>query len=103
MRTHEAGAFERWDALQELGRLSSPDAPTQLALKLGSSWGHRRLTPCLCMRARCAYNLLNGTDACNNDRLLNALVRDRFGFKGFVMSDWWALRTSRPGALLPPS
>ncbi len=37
-----------------------------------------------------AYNSLNGTYCCDNHDLLTAILRDRWGFDGLVMSDWGA-------------
>jgi len=39
----------------------------------------------------CAYNLVNGTYACGSKELLTRDLRERLGFDGFVMSDWWAV------------
>lgn len=39
----------------------------------------------------CSYNLVNGTYACENRWLLNDLLRDEWGFTGYVMSDWGAV------------
>ncbi len=36
----------------------------------------------------CSYNLVNGDYACENDYLLNEVLKKDFGFKGFVLSDW---------------
>nr|XP_019000489.1 beta-glucosidase [Kwoniella mangroviensis CBS 8507]OCF63950.1 beta-glucosidase [Kwoniella mangroviensis CBS 8507] len=36
----------------------------------------------------CSYNLLNGTWACENSELLNGILKEDFGFQGYVMSDW---------------
>jgi len=36
----------------------------------------------------CSYNRINGTYACENDRMLNGILKGELGFKGFVMSDW---------------
>jgi len=35
----------------------------------------------------CAYSRLNGESCCGSDYLLNELLRDRLGFKGYVVSD----------------
>ncbi|HHT7734539.1 TPA: glycoside hydrolase family 3 C-terminal domain-containing protein [Streptococcus suis] len=37
-----------------------------------------------------AYNQINGTFACDNDDLLNHILRDEWGFDGMVVSDWGA-------------
>ncbi|KAL5479045.1 hypothetical protein ACEPAI_2333 [Sanghuangporus weigelae] len=36
----------------------------------------------------CSYNRINGTYACENDRMLNEVLKGEFGFRGYVMSDW---------------
>ncbi|RUS30945.1 glycoside hydrolase superfamily [Jimgerdemannia flammicorona] len=41
----------------------------------------------------CAYNLVNGTYACENYKLLTVNLKERMGFKYFVMSDWFAVST----------
>lgn len=38
----------------------------------------------------CAYNRVNGTYACENSHLLQDVLREEFGFDGWVMTDWWA-------------
>jgi len=38
----------------------------------------------------CGYNLVNGAYACQNDWLLNQVLKRDWGFKGYVMSDWGA-------------
>jgi len=39
----------------------------------------------------CAYNVVNGAHACDNDWLLNKVLKQDWGYKGFVMSDWGAV------------
>ena len=39
----------------------------------------------------CSYNLINGEYSSENDNLLNKVLRDEWGFKGYVMSDWGAV------------
>jgi beta-glucosidase len=39
----------------------------------------------------CAYNATNGPQSCGNRFLLTDVLRDDWGFKGFVMSDWGAV------------
>ncbi|BBC74278.1 glycosyl hydrolase [Altererythrobacter sp. B11] len=39
----------------------------------------------------CAYNRVNGEQACASDWLLNDVLKTEWGYKGFVMSDWGAV------------
>jgi beta-glucosidase len=36
----------------------------------------------------CSYNRIGGTYACENDHMLNGILKGELGFKGFVQSDW---------------
>jgi beta-glucosidase len=45
-----------------------------------------------------SYNLVNGEKATQSKHLLTDLLRDDFGFKGFVMSDWWAMPPGTAGS-----
>ncbi|WP_229212115.1 glycoside hydrolase family 3 C-terminal domain-containing protein [Duganella sp. BJB475] len=42
----------------------------------------------------CAYNRLNGAYACESDYLLNQVLKQDWGFKGYVMSDWGAVHST---------
>lgn len=39
----------------------------------------------------CSYNRINGVYSCENDWLLNKVLRDEWGFDGIVMTDWGAM------------
>lgn len=39
----------------------------------------------------CSYNRINGTYASENHELLTEILRNKWGFSGFVMSDWGAV------------
>ncbi|WP_027296662.1 glycoside hydrolase family 3 C-terminal domain-containing protein [Robinsoniella sp. KNHs210] len=39
----------------------------------------------------CSYNRINGTYACENKKYLTDILRDEWGFDGFVVSDWGAV------------
>jgi len=42
----------------------------------------------------CSYNRVNGVYACENDYLLNEVLKKDWGFKGWVMSDWGATHST---------
>ena len=47
----------------------------------------------------CSYNQVNGTQACQNDKTLNGLLKGELQFPGNVMSDWGATKTGVDSAL----
>lgn len=42
----------------------------------------------------CAYNYVNGTSSCENGAILNGVLRDQWGFKGYVQSDFFATKST---------
>jgi beta-glucosidase len=46
----------------------------------------------------CAYNMVNGTFMCENDLLLNQILKGQWGFNGFVTSDFGATHSTAASA-----
>ncbi|KAI8953111.1 glycoside hydrolase family 3 protein [Xylaria longipes] len=46
----------------------------------------------------CSYNKINGTWACENDGILNKLLKQELGFQGYVMTDWNAQHSTQQAA-----
>ena len=46
----------------------------------------------------CAYNKVNGDWACENDFLLNQVLKRDWGFSGWVMSDWGGVHSTEKAA-----
>ncbi|KAI1851572.1 hypothetical protein JX265_012346 [Neoarthrinium moseri] len=46
----------------------------------------------------CSYNKLNSTWACENDKIINQLLKKELGFQGYVMTDWNAQHTTQQSA-----
>jgi beta-glucosidase len=46
----------------------------------------------------CSYNFVNGEYACQNDWLLNQVLKRDWGFSGYVMTDWGAQHDTVPNA-----
>lgn len=82
---------------QELNRNSSSsniDARTLHEIYL---WPFARVIEAGIGSIMCSFNKVNGTYACENDYLLNTILRKELGFRGFVCSDWFA--TTSTGAV----
>ena len=46
----------------------------------------------------CSYSWINGTAACQNSYTLNTVLRQQFGYTGFVTSDWGATHSTAASA-----
>jgi beta-glucosidase len=46
-----------------------------------------------------AYNLINGQHCCENEHLLSEILKDEWGFKGIVVSDWGGVHHTDLAAL----
>lgn len=47
----------------------------------------------------CSYNKVNGDWACENDYLLNQVLKKAWGFKGVIVSDWNATHSTAKAAM----
>ena len=47
----------------------------------------------------CAYNKVNGDYSCENDYLLNQVLKKDWGFQGWVLSDWGGTHSTTKAAL----
>ncbi|MCY3575940.1 MAG: glycoside hydrolase family 3 C-terminal domain-containing protein [bacterium] len=61
--------------------------PFEYAVLEGGTWG-----------IMSAYNRLNGTFCSENEWLLSQVLRQEWGFDGFVVSDWFAARSTAASA-----
>ncbi|MBW2270191.1 MAG: glycoside hydrolase family 3 C-terminal domain-containing protein [Deltaproteobacteria bacterium] len=61
--------------------------PFEKAVKEGGAWG-----------VMSAYNRLNGRFCSEHEWLLGHVLREEWGFDGFVVSDWFALRSTQDSA-----
>jgi beta-glucosidase len=43
-----------------------------------------------------SYNKVNGTKSTQDPHTLTEVLRNDFGFKGFILSDWWAMPNTTP-------
>lgn len=47
----------------------------------------------------CSYNRVNNSDACQNSKVLNGLLKTELGFQGFVVSDWFMQQSGVASAM----
>jgi beta-glucosidase len=47
----------------------------------------------------CSYNKVNGDYACENDYLLNQVLKKEWGFQGWVLSDWGGTHSTTKAAM----
>jgi beta-glucosidase len=63
-----------------------------LAFDIAVEWGEPHAV-------MCAYNRVNGDYSCENDFLLNQVLKRDWAWPGFVMSDWGAVHSTEKAAL----
>jgi beta-glucosidase len=83
---------------QELNRETiSSDVPDRVLREL-YIWPFMDAVHSNVAAAMCSYNKLNGTWACESDSVMNKILKDELGFKGYIMSDWNAQHTTTGSA-----
>ena len=80
---------------QETGRMVADARISEAALRMSDLLAFQiaieRGHPASVM---CAYNKVNGDWACENDHLLNDVLKHDWGYPGWVMSDWGAVHST---------
>ncbi|KAI8366157.1 glycoside hydrolase superfamily [Blakeslea trispora] len=79
---------------QELNRTTSSSETDSRTLHELYLWPFARSVEAGVASIMCAYNLVNGTYACEDDYTLNTVLKGELGFKGFVQSDWGATHST---------
>lgn len=79
---------------QELNRTTESSNADSRTLHEIYLWPFARAVESGVGSVMCAYSLANGTHACENDYLLNTVLKGELGFKGFVHSDWGATHST---------
>lgn len=79
---------------QELNRFNSSSDVDSRTLHEIYLWPFARSIEAGVGAIMCSYNMINGTYACENNYLLNTILKKELGFKGFVVSDWAATKST---------
>ncbi|KAF1942285.1 hypothetical protein EJ02DRAFT_444230 [Clathrospora elynae] len=83
---------------QELNRETmSSDVPDRVLREL-YVWPYMDAVKSNVAAFMCSYNKVNGTWACESDGVMNKLLKDELGHKGYIMSDWNAQHTTTGSA-----
>ncbi|HYL27693.1 MAG TPA: glycoside hydrolase family 3 C-terminal domain-containing protein [Candidatus Nitrosotalea sp.] len=83
LNDQETGRFTYSAEIGEAGMRESDLLAFEIALERGNPGA-----------VMCAYNRVNGVYACQNNHLLNEILKRDWNFPGWVMSDWGAVRAS---------
>jgi beta-glucosidase len=73
---------------QELNRETlSEDVPDRVLREL-YAWPFQDAVHSKVASIMCSYNKINGAWACESDTVMNKLLKDEMGHRGYIMSDW---------------
>ena len=87
LNDQESGRFELSADIGEAAARQSDLLSFEIALERGDPGA-----------VMCAYNRYNGTYACENDFLLNRVLKHDWNYRGWVLSDWGAVHSTLPAA-----
>ncbi|KAI8359791.1 glycoside hydrolase superfamily [Blakeslea trispora] len=73
---------------QELNRKTGSSDVDTRTLHEVYLWPFARSVEAGVASVMCSYNQVNGTYACEDDYILNTVLKGELGFRGFVQSDW---------------
>jgi beta-glucosidase len=79
---------------QELNRNTESSVTDSRTLHEIYLWPYARSVEAGVGSIMCSYNQNNGTYACEDDYLLNTVLKGELGFRGFVQSDWGATKST---------
>ncbi|WP_397545598.1 glycoside hydrolase family 3 C-terminal domain-containing protein [Roseateles oligotrophus] len=83
VNSQETGRFVLDARLDDAGARMSDLLALQFAMEVGDPGS-----------VMCAYNRVNGVYACESNYLLKEVLKQDWGFKGYVMSDWGAVHST---------
>ncbi|KAG0182966.1 hypothetical protein DFQ28_003445 [Apophysomyces sp. BC1034] len=79
---------------QERNRLTQSTEMDERTLREVYAWPFARSVEADVASVMCSYNRFRGIYACENDHLLNKVLKVDMGFKGFIQSDWSATHST---------
>ncbi|KAI9491545.1 glycoside hydrolase superfamily [Zychaea mexicana] len=79
---------------QETHRTTSSSNIDKRTLHEVWTWPYARAVEAGVGAIMCSYNLVDDTYACENDYILNTVLKNEMGFRGLVMSDWGATHST---------
>ncbi|KAI9274731.1 glycoside hydrolase superfamily [Phascolomyces articulosus] len=83
---------------QETNRKNSSSNADHRTLHEIYVWPYARMIEAGLGGVMCSYNQLDGTWACENEYILNTVLKEQLGFRGLIMTDWGAQMSNEPSA-----
>ncbi|KAG2220192.1 hypothetical protein INT45_005365 [Circinella minor] len=83
---------------QETNRKNSSSNADHRTLNEVYVWPYARMIEAGLGGVMCSYNQLDGTWACEDEYVLNTVLKEQLNFRGLVMTDWGAQMSNEPSA-----